>query len=58
MLKQNDLLICYLLIIGLNAKQIAVLKNRTYYAIKKQIEKIEKLLKIENSLFDYLLTIL
>ena len=57
-LKQNDLLICYLLIIGLNAKQIAVLKNRTYYAIKKQIEKVEKLLKVEVSLFDYLLTIL
>ena len=41
-LNNNDLLLCYLLLLGLNEKQIAVLRNRTYSAIKKQIDKIEK----------------
>lgn len=53
-LKPNDFLLCYLLLLGLNEKQIAVLRNRTYSAIKKQINKVEKQLKIEEKLSDYI----
>ena len=54
-LKPNDLLLCYLLLIGLNEKQIAVLRHRTYFTIKKQTNKIKKLLKISCSLSDYVI---
>lgn len=57
-LKSNDLLLCYLLSLGLNEKQIAILRNRTYSAIKKQIYKIERLLKINIPLSKYVIKIM
>ncbi len=57
-LNNNDLLICYLLLLGLNEKQIATLRHRTYYAIKKQVRKVEKQLDIKDNLSDYIISIL
>ena len=57
-LNNNDLLLCYLLLLGLNEKQIAALRHRTYYAIKKQVRKVEKQLDIKNNLSDYIITII
>ena len=57
-LNHNDLLLCYLLLLGLNEKQIAVLRNRTYSAIKKQIVKIERQLSIKINLSDFIISII
>lgn len=53
-LKQNDLYLCYLLLLGLDEKQVGIVKKRSYSAITKQINKIELLLKTDKSLSEYL----
>ncbi|MCR5036593.1 MAG: hypothetical protein K6A73_04645, partial [Bacteroidales bacterium] len=53
-LKQNDLYLCYLLLLGLDEKQVGIVKKRSYSAITKQINKIEMLLKTDKSLSEYL----
>ena len=53
-LKQNDLQLCYLLLLGLDEKQVGIVKKRSYSAITKQINKIEILLKTDKSLSEYL----
>ena len=57
-LKQNDLLLCYLLLLGLNEKQVAILRNRSYSAIKKQIEKVKLSLRIDKDLSDFIIKIM
>ena len=57
-LKQDNLMLCYLLLLGLDKKQVAVLKGRSYYAINKQINNVKKLLNIDKDLSDYIMGIL
>lgn len=54
-IRKDDLQICHLYLLGLDERQIAVLKCKTYSAIKKRANTLASLLKIEGSLQDFLL---
>ena len=46
-MKQEDFLLCYLYLLGLNEKQIAVLRQCSYSAIKKQADRLGKRMGIK-----------
>ena len=53
-IKQEDLLLCYLYLLGLENKQIAVLRNYSYSSIRKQALRLQKSLKTSMKLSDYI----
>ena len=56
-LKQSDLTLCHLHLLGLNEGEIGALKDRTYSAIKKQNENLQEKIGVEESLSEYVLKI-
>lgn len=54
-MSDNDLLLCHLLLLGLNEKQVSVLMCKSYSTVKKHINKLEKALKIRKKLADFIL---
>ena len=56
-LKQSDLTLCHLHLLGLNEGEIGALKDRTYSAIKKQNENLQEKIGVEESLSGYVLKI-
>ena len=56
-LKQSDLALCHLCLLGLNESAIAALKGRTYSAIVKQSEKLQEKLGIEETVTEYVLKV-
>jgi hypothetical protein len=52
-MKQEDFLLCYLYLLGLNEKQIAVLRQCSYSAIKKQAERLGKRMGIKVKLAEF-----
>ena len=56
-LKQSDLTLCHLHLLGLNEGEIGALKDRTYSAIKKQNENLQEKLGMEESLSAYVLKV-
>ena len=56
-LKQGDLALCHLHLMGLSEGEIAALKSRTYSGIKKQDESIKEKLLIDENVSEYVLRI-
>ena len=56
-LKQSDLTLCHLHLLGLNEGEIGALKDRTYSAIKKQNENLQEKIGVEESLSVYVLKV-
>ena len=56
-LKQSDLALCHLYLLGLNESEIAALKGRTYSAVIKQNEKLQEILGIEETVAEYVLKV-
>jgi tetratricopeptide (TPR) repeat protein len=56
-LKQSDLTLCHLHLLGLNEGEIGALKDRTYSAIKKQNENLQEKMGVEESLSAYVLKV-
>ena len=56
-MKQSDLTLCHLHLLGLNEGEIGALKDRTYSAIKKQNESLQEKLGVEESLSAYVLKV-
>ena len=56
-LKQSDLTLCHLHLLGLNEGEIGALKDRTYSAIKKQNENLQEKMGVEESLSEYVLKV-
>ena len=56
-LKQSDLTLCHLHLLGLNEGEIGALKDRTYSAIKKQNENLQEKIGLEESLSAYVLKV-
>lgn len=56
-LKQSDLTLCHLHLLGLNEGEIGALKDRTYSAIKKQNESLQEKIGVKESLSEYVLKI-
>ncbi len=56
-LKHGDLELCHLHLLGINESEIAVLKNVTYSAIKKQNESLQEKFGVEESLSAYILKV-
>ena len=56
-LKQSDLSLCHLHLLGLNEGEIGALKDRTYSAIKKQNENLQEKMGVEESLSAYVLKV-
>ena len=56
-LKQSDLTLCHLHLLGLNEGEIGALKDRTYSAIKKQNENLQEKIGVEESLSAYVLKV-
>ena len=56
-LKQSDLTLCHLHLLGLNEGEIGALKDRTYSAIKKQNENLQEKIGVEESLSEYVLKV-
>lgn len=54
-LKQSDLTLCHLHLLGLNEGEIGALRDRTYSAIKKQNESLQERLGIEENISAYVL---
>ncbi|MBR5719805.1 MAG: hypothetical protein IKX38_02205, partial [Bacteroidales bacterium] len=54
-LKHGDLTLCHLHLLGINESEIAVLKNVSYSAIKKQNESLREKIGVEESLSVYIL---
>lgn len=52
---QEDLLLCYLYLLGMENKQIAVVRQREYSTIRKQAGELKRRLRIEESVRDYVL---
>lgn len=52
--KKNDLHLCYLYMFGFDDNQIAVLKRRDFSTIKKQSNKLERILCTDKELSDYI----
>ena len=53
-IKAQDILMCYLLLLDLEEKQIAALLNLTYSAVKKKIVRLQEYLKIDEKLADFI----
>ena len=56
-LKQSDLSLCHLHLMGLNEGEIGALKDRTYSAIKKQNENLLEKLGVDENISAYVLRI-
>ena len=56
-LKQSDLTLCHLHLLGLNEGEIGALKDRTYSAIKKQNENLQEKIGVEEGLSAYVLKV-
>ena len=56
-LKHGDLALCHLHLLGINESEIAVLKNVSYSAIKKQNESLQEKFGVEESLSAYILKV-
>lgn len=54
-LSKDDFLLCYLYLLGLDERQIAVLMCKTYSAIKKRANVLKSTLAIEGNLSEYIL---
>ena len=54
-LKQSDLTLCHLHLLGLNEGEIGALRDRTYSAIKKKNESLQERLGIEENISAYVL---
>lgn len=54
-LSNTDLQLCQLYLLGLDERQIAVLQNKSYSAIKKRTNTLKGMLGLEESLGSYLL---
>ena len=54
-LSNYDLQICQLYLMGLDERQIAVLQNKSYSAIKKRVNTLRDLLGLDENLQTYLL---
>lgn len=52
---QEDLLLCYLYLLGMENKQIAVVRQREYSTVRKQAGELKRRLGIEESVRDYVL---
>ena len=56
-LKHGHLALCHLHLLGINESEIAVLKNVSYSAIKKQNESLREKLEIKDSVAKYVLMV-
>ena len=56
-LKQSDLTLCHLHLLGLNEGEIGALRDRTYSAIKKQNESLQEKLGIVDDVAAYVLRV-
>ena len=54
-LKQSDLTLCHLHLMGLGEGEIAALRSRTYSGIKKQNESLQEKLGVKGSVAEYVL---
>ena len=54
-LSKNDLQLCQLYLMGLDERQIAVLQNKSYSAIKKRANTLKDLMGLDESLPVFLL---
>ena len=54
---QEDLLLCYLYLLGMENKQIAVVRHREYSTVRKQAGELKRRLGIEESVRDYVLSV-
>ncbi len=54
---QEDLLLCYLYLLGMENKQIAVVRHREYSTVRKQAGELRRRLGIEESVRDYVLRV-
>ena len=54
---QEDLLLCYLYLLGMENKQIAVVRQREYSTVRKQAGELKKRLGIEEHVRDYVLCV-
>lgn len=52
---QEDLLLCYLYLLGMENKQIAVVRQREYSTVRKQAGELKRRLGIEESVRNYVL---
>ena len=53
----EDLLLCYLYLLGLNNKQIAVLRQRDYSTVRKQAKELMGKLRIDETVREYVLRV-
>ncbi len=53
-IKSQDLLLCYLLLLDLEEKQMAALLNLTYGAVKKKTARLQEYLKTDENLTDFM----
>ena len=53
----EDLLLCYLYLLGLNNKQIAVLRQRDYFTVRKQAKELMGKLRIDETVREYVLRV-
>ncbi|MBR5719771.1 MAG: hypothetical protein IKX38_02035 [Bacteroidales bacterium] len=51
----EDMLLCYLYLLGLNNKQIAVLRQRDYSTVRKQAKELMGKLRIDKTVREYVL---
>ena len=56
-LKQGLISLCHLHLLGINEREIAVLKNVSYSAIKKQNESLQEKLGVEEKVAEYVLRV-
>ena len=56
-LKQSDLTLCHLFLMGLGEGEIAALRSRTYSGIKKQNESLQEKLGVKGSVAEYVLRV-
>jgi len=56
-LKQSDLTLCHLHLLGLNEGEIGALKDRTYSAIKKQNENLQEKIGVKEDIASYILRV-
>ena len=54
---QEDLLLCYLYLLGMENKQIAVVRQREYSTVRKQAGELKRRLGIDKSVRDYVLEV-
>ena len=56
-ISHEDLLLCYLYLLGLSNKQIAVLRQRDYSTVRKQAKELMGKLRIDETVRDYVLDV-